>query len=103
MASYRLTPRASQDLRDIWHTIAADNEKAADRLLMRIFERLELAAQHPKMGSARPELSATARVLVEGRYIIIYEPQPMVLSLWRLSTGCAIQTIGCRPAGLRSI
>ncbi|ESX04204.1 plasmid stabilization protein [Mesorhizobium sp. LSJC268A00] len=76
MASYRLTPRASQDLRDIWHTIAADNEKAADRLLMRIFERLELAAQHPKMGSARPELSATARVLVEGRYIIIYEPQP---------------------------
>ncbi|ESX60560.1 plasmid stabilization protein [Mesorhizobium sp. LSHC422A00] len=76
MASYRLTPRASQDLRDIWHTIAADNEKAADRLLMRIFERLELAAQHPKMGSARPELSATARVLVEGRYIVIYEPQP---------------------------
>ncbi|MER8654174.1 type II toxin-antitoxin system RelE/ParE family toxin [Mesorhizobium sp. M0847] len=76
MASYRLTPRASQDLRDIWHTIAADNENAADRLLMRIFERLELAAQHPKMGSARPELSATARVLVEGRYIIIYEPQP---------------------------
>ncbi|WP_348626544.1 MULTISPECIES: type II toxin-antitoxin system RelE/ParE family toxin [unclassified Mesorhizobium] len=43
---------------------------------MRIFERLEPAAQHPKMGSARPELSATARVLVEGRYIIIYEPQP---------------------------
>ncbi|MES0112117.1 type II toxin-antitoxin system RelE/ParE family toxin [Mesorhizobium sp. M0013] len=76
MASHRLTPRASQDLRDIWHTIAADNEKAADRLLMRIFERLELAAQHPKMGSARPELSATARVLVEDRYIIIYEPQP---------------------------
>ncbi|ESW87244.1 MULTISPECIES: type II toxin-antitoxin system RelE/ParE family toxin [unclassified Mesorhizobium] len=67
MASHRLTPRASQDLRDIWHTIAADNEKAADRLLMRIFERLELAAQHPKMGSARPELSATARVLVEDR------------------------------------
>ncbi|ESY00384.1 type II toxin-antitoxin system RelE/ParE family toxin [Mesorhizobium sp. LNJC405B00] len=76
MASHRLTPRASQDLRDIWHTIAADNEKAADRLLMRIFERLELAAQHPKMGSARPEFSATARVLVEDRYIIIYEPQP---------------------------
>lgn len=76
MAGYRLTPRASQDLRDIWHTTAADNEKAADRLLMRIFERLELAAQHPKMGCARPELSATARVLVEGRYIIIYEPQP---------------------------
>ena len=76
MARYRLTPRASQDLRDIWHTIAIDNEKAADKLLMRIFEKLDLAAQHPKMGAARPELSATARILIEGRYIVIYEPQP---------------------------
>jgi len=65
-----------QDLRDIWHTIAIDSEKAADKLLMRIFDRLDLAAQHPKMGTARPELSTTARVLIEGRYIVIYEPQP---------------------------
>jgi toxin ParE1/3/4 len=28
------------------------------------------------MGAARPELSATARILVEGRYVIIYEPMP---------------------------
>ncbi|MBZ9722598.1 type II toxin-antitoxin system RelE/ParE family toxin [Mesorhizobium sp. CO1-1-11] len=76
VAKYRLTPRASQDLRDIWHTIAIENEKAADKLLMRIFDKMELAAGHPKMGSARPELSATARVLIEGRYIVIYEPQP---------------------------
>jgi toxin ParE1/3/4 len=75
VARYRLTPRASQDLRDIWHTIAIENEKAADKLLMRIFDKLELAAQHSKMGTARPELSATARVLIEGRYIVIYEPQ----------------------------
>ena len=26
------------------------------------------------MGSARPELSATARMIVEGRYVAIYEP-----------------------------
>ncbi|MBZ9674250.1 type II toxin-antitoxin system RelE/ParE family toxin [Mesorhizobium sp. ES1-1] len=76
MARYRFTPRASQDLRDIWQTIAIDSEKAADKVLLRIFDRLELASQHPNMGTARPELSATARVLVEGRYIIIYEPQP---------------------------
>ncbi|MER8828926.1 type II toxin-antitoxin system RelE/ParE family toxin [Mesorhizobium sp. M0938] len=76
MARYWLTPRASQDLRDIWRTIAIDNEKAADKLLMRIFDKLELAAEHPKMGTARPELSLTARVLIEGNYIVIYEPQP---------------------------
>ncbi|MBZ9739041.1 type II toxin-antitoxin system RelE/ParE family toxin [Mesorhizobium sp. CO1-1-4] len=66
---------ASQDLRDIWNTIAIDNEKAADKLLIRIFDKLELAAEHPRMGTARPELSVTARVLIEGRYIVIYEPQ----------------------------
>ena len=27
------------------------------------------------MGVARPELSPTARILVEGRYIVIYEPR----------------------------
>jgi len=74
VARYRLTPRAEQDLRDIWHSIAVDNEIAADALLTRILDRLELAAGQPRMGAARPELSATARILVEGRYVIIYEP-----------------------------
>ncbi|TGT61340.1 type II toxin-antitoxin system RelE/ParE family toxin [Mesorhizobium sp. M00.F.Ca.ET.170.01.1.1] len=74
MASYRLTPRAQQDLREIWRHIAVDNEGAANRLLGQIFDKLELASSHPNMGVARPELSASARILVEGRYIIIYEP-----------------------------
>lgn len=42
---------------------------------MRIFGKLELASQQLNMGAARPELSATARVLIEGRYVVIYEPQ----------------------------
>lgn len=75
MAKAVFSPRAESDLRDIWRTIALDNELAADALLLRVIERAELAATHPHMGAARPELSATARVLVEGRYIIIYEPQ----------------------------
>lgn len=36
--------------------------------------KLELASIQPGMGAQRPELSATARILVEGRYVIIYEP-----------------------------
>jgi toxin ParE1/3/4 len=28
------------------------------------------------MGSPRPELSPTARLLIEGRYVMIYEPSP---------------------------
>jgi toxin ParE1/3/4 len=44
VAKYRLTPRAEQDLRDIWRTIATENEKAADALILRIFDKLGLAA-----------------------------------------------------------
>lgn len=36
----------------------------------------ELAATQPLMGAPRPELSPTARILVQGRYIAIYEPRP---------------------------
>ena len=74
MAKYRLTPRAEEDLREIWRTIAVESERAADKLLLRMLERLALAASQPQMGVARPELSASARILVEGRYVIIYEP-----------------------------
>lgn len=76
MGRYRLTPRAEEDLRDIWRRIAPENEAAADALLLRIFDRLELAAEQPQMGVARPELSGTARILIEGNYIVIYEPAP---------------------------
>lgn len=76
MAKYILSPRAEEDLRDIWRAIAPDNEPAADALLRRLLQKAELAAGHPHMGSPRSELSPTARILVEGRYIVIYEPMP---------------------------
>lgn len=75
MAKYILSPRAEDDLRSIWRDIAPDNERAADALLRRILDKAELAAEHPYMGPARSELSPTARILIEGRYIAIYEPR----------------------------
>jgi toxin ParE1/3/4 len=38
--------------------------------------KVQLAADFPHMGAPRPELSPTARILIEGRYIAICEPQP---------------------------
>ena len=75
MSKYILSPRAEDDLREIWRAIAPDNERAADALLRRILDKAELAAYHPHMGAARPDLSPTARILIEGRYIAIYEPK----------------------------
>ncbi|WP_068317829.1 type II toxin-antitoxin system RelE/ParE family toxin [Polycladidibacter hongkongensis] len=74
MTKYVLSPRAEQDIRNIWREIAQLNEPAADDLVYRLFNKFELAATHPQMGAPRPELSQTARILVEGSYIVIYEP-----------------------------
>lgn len=76
MAKSIFSPRAEEDLRDIWRAIAPDNERAAEGLLLRILDKAELAAGQPMMGAPRPELSPTARILIEGRYVIIYEPMP---------------------------
>ncbi|BDV35728.1 type II toxin-antitoxin system RelE/ParE family toxin [Methylocystis iwaonis] len=74
MARVTLTPAAEAALFDIWATVALDNVRAADGLFQRIMKKARLAAENPRMGAPRPELSANARILVEGRYLIIYEP-----------------------------
>jgi len=72
----RLTPRAESDLFEIWDMIAAENPVAADGVIERIMRAVELASDQPRMGAPRPELSPTARILVQGRYVAIYEPAP---------------------------
>jgi toxin ParE1/3/4 len=74
MGRFVLSPNAEAGLRKIWQDIAADNEPAADRLFWRIMDKIELATGQPFMGAPRPELSPTARLLIEGRYVIVYEP-----------------------------
>ncbi len=73
-ADFRLTPRAQEDLREIWRTIAVENEPAADRLLNRLFDKFDLAARYPEMGPLRREIGDGVRLLIEGRYIALYEP-----------------------------
>ncbi|UZX11407.1 type II toxin-antitoxin system RelE/ParE family toxin [Methylocystis sp. MJC1] len=74
MARVALTPAAESALFDIWATVALDNVRAADGLFQRIMKKARLAAENPLMGAPRPELGPNARILIEGRYLIIYEP-----------------------------
>ncbi len=73
MASLRLTPQAENDLEELWLAIALDNPSAADRLLRRIAIKLERLAQFPEIGSPKPEIAPSARILVEGNYVILHE------------------------------
>lgn len=60
----------------IWLMIAQDNERAADAVVRRIAHKALIAADMPLIGVARPELGERARILLEGRYVVVYEPQP---------------------------
>lgn len=71
MGKYILSQKSEEDLKAIWRNIAPDNERAADGVLTRILDKIALAAGQPFIGSPRTELSESARILIEGRYIII--------------------------------
>ena len=66
------SPLSHQDYRDIWRYIAEDNPDAADRLLRKIDEKLNLYAAHPGMGADRSRLAAGLRSFPVGNYLIFY-------------------------------
>jgi toxin ParE1/3/4 len=74
VASVVVSPEAEADLDEIWLTIALDNPGAADRVLRRISKKLSHLSQFPEMGAPRPDIAPTARMLIEGNYLILYEP-----------------------------
>jgi toxin ParE1/3/4 len=57
-------------------TIAADNPPAATRMVRAIGARIDRLAEHPRLGPRRPNIRPTARVLVEGPYLIFFETHP---------------------------
>jgi toxin ParE1/3/4 len=72
------TRRAEDELRAIWRYIAVDNdnEPAADRILLGISEKIELLRDHPRLGPRRSDIADSARLLIEGHFLIFYETHP---------------------------
>jgi toxin ParE1/3/4 len=72
------TRRAEDELRAIWRYIAEhnDNEPAADRILLAISEKIELLRDHPRLGPRRSDIAASARLLIEGQFLVLYETHP---------------------------
>jgi len=70
------TPRAREDLLDIYVTIGFDNPSAADRMYSAIEAHAHMLASSPRIGVRRPEVAPSTRILVEGVYLILYETHP---------------------------
>ena len=82
---YLLTPRAIDDLDEIWNYIAQDSPAAADRVESSIFEAFSSLARHPMLGSKRTEISSLpVRFWVLGRYpsyVVVYRPDTKPLRI----------------------
>ena len=72
MATVYVTRRAEEELREIWRYIAAENMDAADKLLLRIDQRLDLLRDFPMIGTHRDDIRPGFRMLVEGPYLLLY-------------------------------
>jgi toxin ParE1/3/4 len=70
------TPRAREDLLDIYVTIGFDNPSAAERVYTALEEKANLLIGYPRLGVRRPEIAPAARMLVEGVYLVLYEVHP---------------------------
>ena len=72
MSRVRFTPRAAEDLEEIWFFIAADNLDAADRTLDTLEQKARLLAENPQMGPARPDIAKEMRYHPVGSYLLLY-------------------------------
>ena len=77
-------PEARLDLIEIWHYIAADNPKAADRVLDSINTSIGRLALYPDLGRARPEIQKNLRSMVSGHYVVFYTPRREAIEVVRV-------------------
>lgn len=73
MAKLFISRRAEEELRQIWRYIAAENPAVADRLLLRIDDKLQILRDFPGIGTVRNDIRPGLRMLVEGNYLLLYE------------------------------
>lgn len=80
MKRFILTPRAKQDVNEIWDYIAEDNIEAADRVLEALENAMAALAKNPSIGHWRDELTGKQhRFFLVYSYLIVdrYETKPV--------------------------
>ena len=87
MGVVRLAHLADTDLDGIRDYIYQHNPRAANEVLDRIFETLELLADNPEMGERRDDLGHNTRAFVVRPYVIFYEPSADGIHVARIVHG----------------
>jgi antitoxin ParD1/3/4/toxin ParE1/3/4 len=95
-----LTPRAEQDIGDIWDYIAVDSIDAADRVLTGLEKAILRLAKTPGIGHLREDLADRRhRFLLVYSYLIVYRFETKPLQIVRvLHAARDVQSILGLPA-----
>ncbi len=73
MTGFKLSPEATQDIRQIWAYIAADNVPAARRVRLQILSACRRLAANPGIGHRREDLTDKPVLFWPvGSYLIVY-------------------------------
>jgi toxin ParE1/3/4 len=81
------SPRAEEDLQEIWLYIATDNVDAADRVLDDLASKLSNLAEHPQIGAPRPDIAQDLRLLPIGNYLVLYRIRDNTVDVVRIVRG----------------
>jgi toxin ParE1/3/4 len=68
----RISPRASEDLTEIWSYIADDSLANADSFIDKLYETMQVLSRQPGSGRHREEIAPGIQSFPFGRYIIFY-------------------------------
>jgi toxin ParE1/3/4 len=72
MPQFRITPRATADLIEIWSYIADDSVANADAFVDKLCETIQAIGRQPGLGRRREELAPGTQSFPHGRYILFY-------------------------------
>jgi len=84
MKRFVLTPRAKQDVNDIWDYIANDNIEAADRVLGALTNAIVKLSKSPGIGHWREETDKRHRFFLVYSYMIVYRHETKPLQIIRI-------------------
>lgn len=80
-------PRAARDLEEIGDYIARDDPVRAVSFVREMRERCLRIAQHPHAGPLREDLGEGIRMIVFGKYVVLYRQQGDTVHIIRVLQG----------------
>jgi toxin ParE1/3/4 len=87
VSQLRISPRATEDLIEIWSYIADDSAASADAFIDKIYETMEMVVRQPRSGRRRDELAQGIQSFPVGRYIIFYRVVADAIEIVRVLHG----------------